>query len=452
MTALLIGVMLLPLGGALLLSALGCLRDSPLPSTRRFFLFVAGLVLLCALALPLCGEREVHLPLTWLPGTGDLSLHVGGVGVYALIATAGCAFLARLLTLVADPPAENRASALWVDVVWLVALAATNAAFLAGHFLGRYVVLEVAGLCVALLPLLQRRDAAASRFVYILLRIGDAGLLAAILALMQAGGTLTIAEALHAGESLDAPRLGWVVAGLLLAVWVKMGAWPFQDWLCAGDMAASSAAAWLYGLATPNLGLYLLYRVTPLLLLSMPLRLGAVVLGLIGVLLMAFRMASGRDPRALPVYANAALSGALLLLAAGGAQAWLGIWLWVGTPLRLAAWRLWRARIGSQPATLAEPDSERWLFRAAGALRWIENGIFERGLAIIVQGGLALAATLRRVVEQDGLEMVLRATVRGTRYVACQMQRLHTGRLRRNLAWIVLAWALAIVWLATRSW
>ncbi len=479
MAVLLIGVLVLPLGGALLLGARGFLSGLPLPSTRRFFLFVAGLVLLCALALLFYGEREVHLPLTWLPGTGDFSLHVGGVGVYALVATAGCAFLLRLLTPVPDPGAENRAPALWLDVVGLVALAATNAAFLAGHFLGRYVVLEVVGLCVALFPLLRRRDAAASRFVYIVLRVGDAGLLAAILMLMQVSGTLTIAEGLHVAESLDAPHLGWILAGFLLAVWVKLGAWPFQDWLRAGDLAESPAGAWLYGIATPNLGLYLLYRIAPLLALSAPLRLGVAGLGLIGVLLMAFRLATRRDTRELPVYVNAVLSGALLFLAAIGAQTGLGIWLWAGTLLRLAAWLLWRSQAGALASAMAMPDPDRFLSHTARVLHRVETGVLERGLAeiargvtafagmlyrgveqdgleallrVIARGSMALAATLLRVVEQDGLETLLRATARGTRYVACRVQRAHTGQLRVNLAWVVVAWAIAVLWLAARGW
>ncbi len=452
MAAALIGVLLGPLIGALGLAARGLFFRSAPSSTRRFFLFVAAVVCLCALTLPFYGDREVHLPLTWLPGSGDLSLHVGGVGVYALIATAGCAFLLRWFA--PDPGPENRVSSLWTDVVWLAAWAATNAAFLAGHFLGRYVVLEVVGLCVALLPLIQRRDGAAARFVYIVLRIGDAGFLAAILMLLQAGGTLTIAEALRVAESLDASRRGWIAAGFLLAAWVKLGAWPFQDWLKAGDLADSPAGVWLYGIAAPNLGLYLLYRIAPLLGLSEPARWGAVCLGAIGMLWMAFRLARRPDRSTFPVYVNAVLSGGLLLLAAGGAQAWLGVWLWAGTAARWAAWQLWRMRTGAAalpvPPVVLDPD--RWLDGTARSIRRVETGVFERGLAGIARGSMALAATLLRVVEQDGLETLVRATAHGTRRVARRMQRMHTGRLRVNLAWVAAAWALVVVWLALRSW
>ena len=138
----------------------------------------------------------------------------------------------------------------------LLALAATNVAFLIDHFLGRYVALEIMALCIALALLVEVRNSVGGRLArrsYLLLRLGDAGLLTAILVLMDASGTLNIATALEAGSTLDATRLGWVVAGFMLAVWVKLGGWPFHLWSQPGRRLALSSQAWLYATVMPNL-------------------------------------------------------------------------------------------------------------------------------------------------------------------------------------------------------
>ena len=105
-------------------------------------------------------------------------------------------------------------------------------------------------------------------------------MLAAILILAGAGGTLEIAPAIAAGEALPAAQLIWAVVGLLLAVWIKQGAWPLHFWMRAGRRLAPVSRIWLYGIVMPNLGMYLLYRVSPLLVALQPLR---VVLFWLGV-------------------------------------------------------------------------------------------------------------------------------------------------------------------------
>jgi hypothetical protein len=52
---------------------------------------------------------------------------------------------------------------------------------------------------------------------------------------------------------------------LARAAWVKLGGWPFHLWSRAGRGLSLASQAWLYATLVPNLGAYLLYRVTPLL-------------------------------------------------------------------------------------------------------------------------------------------------------------------------------------------
>jgi len=178
---------------------------------------------------------------------------------------------------------------------------------------------------------------------YLLLRLGDAGLLIAILILMVASGTLSIDPALEfalrAGEgvngALDAPRLSWVVIGFLLAVWVKLGGWPFHLWSQPGRRLPLALQACLYATVMPNLGAYLLYRVTPLLALAGPLQTAALWLGAGGAVLAALIALTQEDLRSALVYVGAAQGGLTLFVAASGAKAAVWLSLLVLTPLRL---------------------------------------------------------------------------------------------------------------------
>jgi hypothetical protein len=126
----------------------------------------------------------------------------------------GCLFLA------AHPALQRKAPDLppFSAALLLLMLSAANIAFLSKNFLGRYVALEVVGLGIALAPLLEVREGARlARWVYLLLRLGDVGLLLAILVLHRAAGTLDINAALSASLTLPPALLAWIVGGFVLA-------------------------------------------------------------------------------------------------------------------------------------------------------------------------------------------------------------------------------------------
>jgi hypothetical protein len=56
------------------------------------------------------------------------------------------------------------------------------------------------------------------------------------------------------------------------------------------------------------------------------------------------------------------------------------------------------------------------------------------------------------VLEQEGLEGLLRGTVRAVLAGGRRMQRWHTGRLRRNLSWVAACLVLAIAALMFYGW
>jgi hypothetical protein len=151
--------------------------------------------------------------------------------------------------------------------------------------------------------------------------------------------------------------------------------------------------------------------------------------------------------------------------------------------LSLATWRLQR-RSGQRPLVAVEPveeayDLEEGLARAAQVLRAVvEVGIAERIVGLVVRAvvsGARVAWTVEhkgleeitsrsaravvdgalvahRVVEREGLEGLLQRAVCIVVALSRVLQRWHTGRLRRNLLWVPIALALAVLTLVVYGW
>ena len=340
------GLILVPLlSGTALLGVL-LFRTEHRSDGQYMTLGITGLATVCAAALAFNGEQVVPFQLTWLPNAGPMTFSLGTTGLYAALATTAAAFLAllpyHLPSRESTRPVYHHAKVCAPSIpsygLLLLTLAAANTAFLSGHFLGRYVALEIAGVCVALVPLLTlARDAGPrlAKFVYRVLRVGDTGFLIAMLSQMNAAGTLDIGPALESSATLSATRLTWVIIGFVLAVWVKIGAWPFEGWQQVGEQFDLTSHAWIYATVMPNLGLYLLYRVTPLLALQPVLQTWVLWLGLGGMVLVTIAALLRSDLRSALVYLNAAQAGLALYLAAGGLYKLIITLMVVMTPLRL---------------------------------------------------------------------------------------------------------------------
>ena len=469
LAALLVGALALPLIGTLVLVGAGKRLGHGLQRARLATL-VAGIATLSLLGLLAYQDHELHLPV-WLPPAGPMSLHLGGLGGQAALATSTLLLLGMLVS----PPAGRTSRALL-----LTALSAANISFLAGDFLTRYVALEILGLGIALAPLAEglRNGMRKAKEIYLFLRLGDVGLLIAILVLMEASGTLVIADSLNAGARLSGAPLGWVVGGMLTAVWVKTGAWPFHRWQAAADGLSPLTGAWLYGVAMPNLGLYLLYRITPLLALN-PL-FGQLTLGLscIGILAITGQLLGGRFRSQLPVHVNAALGCVALGIAATGRQGVLAWLLLIATPLRLAVWLAMRgqpSRTEVAAGTIGQGSPEEWLLRLARAVNlFVEDRILQQGAVRLwraVMGTarvfyrmserdtvelwratMSTARVFYRVGERDGDTLLIRATAGSALSISAWLQRHHTGRLRRNLQWVVLGLIAIVTFVAAAGW
>lgn len=399
--------MLVLLGGLIGLPLLAgialCLwpRRSAPAATWGIVLFTFASAIACAIALLPYAGQDAGLRIHWLPRTGAIGLHLDATSLLAVLVTAGTGLLALL--------GEDRRQARMplMRAVELYALAAASAAFLADHFLGRYVALELVALAVPLALLARRSNQATAqqaRACYLLLRLGDAGLLTSIVILALHGGTLKITTALEAGRSLGATRLSWAVGGFILATWVKLGGWPFHLWSLPAGALGLPARGWLYAIVVPNLGAYLLYRVTPLLKLTGPWQEGVIWGGALGAAVAALLALERRGSRAAIPLALSAQGGLLLFLAAAGLKSSIWLALLVMAPLRLL---LFLAEDAEKPRKAKRFLALGGLALAAFGLlaaRWAREAGTSWGPIALVQAASALTGVwaLSHVPQREG--------------------------------------------------
>lgn len=486
MLLLVAGALALPLAGSLVVVIVSRLsparRSAPITGV-----VITGIAALCATGLLWMGHAEVPLPV-WIPDAGPMSLHIGGLGTQAAALTAAMLFISMLLSMLLTADRETPGTV----ALLLAGLAVANASFLAGHFLFRYLALEMVGLCIGLAPLLSSRGNGLqqAKGTYLLLRLGDVGLLGAILVLWHASGTLDIGPAIDAGTRLPPSTAAWTVGGLLLAVWVKAGLWPFHTWQATAHDLPPVTGAWLYGLVMPNLGLYLLYRTMPLLATAPWLRWGAVVAAVLGVAAIVIReLAQSRE---LPSSASlgSVLSAVGVLIAVFGRSGHVAVFLLIATPFRIVLWLaqgLWAdQRLAAQPTeasgvgTPSRRSGEGWIIAIARSIsrrvevpiaregvtrlwtlllafaRWlnvqVEQRIAQEGVNRLWRFLAGTAQAWHRAGEQRAVTDIVRGTARGARSVSQWLRTLHTGNLRVNLRWAVVAMGLVVSLLVVIGW
>jgi NADH-quinone oxidoreductase subunit L len=465
--ALILGMLGSPLCGVALIAIAG--RRLVPGQVHRVALAASGLVVLCALGMisfllvPTTPTALDLLSLEWLPGTGAMRLHVDVRALLILVSvTLGLIFALSVgrTRRDAEEADDSEGSDLLLVSLALVALTATQIAVLSTSFLSRYLALEVVGLCLGLAPLVAAQDGfrRAAR-VYLLLRVGDAGLLIAILMLMQLTGTLDITSALASAPVLALSQRLWITGAFVVAVWVKVGAWPMHIWLQIGERLPFVSRVWLFATSMPVLGLYLLYRVVPLLQTVSPLRevvLAAAAIATLVAAVLAIR--SLQRPQALMTYLWSTAAGVALCLAALGVQQ--AVWVSVlAMPLFVAVTaRDAGAALALPDVRLEEPvRAASTAYVAGGAaasgglaapVQWLYRVVELGTLNAMVTITMRTMGFLTRLVqrmEEGALDALVGIAVGGTRTIARRVQRWHTGRLRLNLLWVVVSLVVALL-------
>ena len=278
---------------------------------KSFFLVLLSAIILCLLYVSLVGPFTVRTRLVFLGEPLWLSFSQTPTVLF-LVTT-----LTLWLLLFAGQQQQEEFSRF--DAVLLAfSLAFGYAAFFSGQFLMRYISLEIVGLIAALSAL----DWASDQFpfgrfcvVFIFLRLGDLGLLISILLLRASSSTLNIDEMIKTAVELPADQQIWILAGVLVAVAIKLAVWPFSMWLPCAQGKKQRPAYWIPAILVPSLGMYLLYRFVPIVQARAVYQVSLVVLA-VGILIVAWisRRAKRDQPSRFLLISN--IIGAMLFFGA----------------------------------------------------------------------------------------------------------------------------------------
>lgn len=292
---------------------------------------------------------------------------------------------------------------------------AIGAALLMDDLLARVVALDLISLLVAalLLSSMPSPDRPAAIWHYVALCVGDMAFLLVALLLYALTGAMGISAAFGGVAALQAGQLALLVAAGLLAVWVKMGLAPFAGWLRASTRLPAPERALVLSVGPPLMAAYLLYRLQPA--LAALGSAGALTLWGGAAVMAALALAPARRHGAerSPIERGLALHSALAL--AASAAGLLTPYLLTFVPLRAALCLAMR-----EPAPAHD-----------GA--YLDMGVrLPRGLAALI------AAAARVELALNGLAGLLE---RAPQRIGALLQRAHTGKLRVNLLWALVALA-----------
>ena len=226
-----------------------------------------GLVTALATLLTLLAVRPdpVHV-YAWIPILGigfDLRVDALGAFIAAIAGTIG--FLVILYSLAYMRHAEEeRYSLSRYYALVLLFIGAMIGLGLSDSLLAFYIFWETVGLCSFALISYYHRDPKARRAglkAFAVTRVGDIGLLVALVAVWSAGGIVTFTGLEASG--LSQAVLGLAGIGFLLAAIGKSAQVPLHVWLPDAMEAPTTISALIHAATMVNAGVYVLARTFP---------------------------------------------------------------------------------------------------------------------------------------------------------------------------------------------
>jgi NADH-quinone oxidoreductase subunit L len=196
----------------------------------------------------------------------NLGIHVDGITVIMLIVVSFVSLMVQVYSL-AYMHGDSRYG--WFYAVLSFFAASMLALVLADNFLLLYFCWELVGLCSYLLigHYSHLRSAAeAAKKAFITTRIGDVGLLIAIILLYRATGTFNIQEIIRAAQAgqIRSEVLTASVVLLFLGAMGKSAQFPFHVWLPDAMEGPTPVSALIHAATMVVAGVYLVARTLPL--------------------------------------------------------------------------------------------------------------------------------------------------------------------------------------------
>jgi len=202
----------------------------------------------------------------WIPVLNiPFSLRIDALGAYVAVIAGVIGFLVLLYSLAYMRHAAQEGYSLrrYYALV-LLFIGAMIGLGLSDSLLAFYIFWETVGLCSFALISYYHRDPKARRAglkAFAVTRVGDIGLVVAIVAVWSAAGVLTFSGLLS--TALPAAILPVAAVGMLLAALGKSAQMPLHVWLPDAMEAPTTISALIHAATMVNAGVYLVARVFP---------------------------------------------------------------------------------------------------------------------------------------------------------------------------------------------
>jgi hypothetical protein len=297
---------------------------------RRFFYVLLAIHSVGLFSLLILGDHDFSTSLVFFNEVITFSITTIPTILF-LLCLAGLCLLAwqHRLPLAFFPA---RVHAIFISI----ALSSGCLAFYSGQFMMRYIALEVVGLLVALTAIVSFANLLPFGVIFLILRLGDLSMLAAILILYQPTRSLDINTMITQASQMPFNSQAWVLAGFLFAVIVKVALFPMGGWLQIARENKQFITIWISAILMPAMGYYLLLRIVPIFQYQSIYQ--TVTLALTIVLLLAIMLVSYL--RVIPftsfMLINAVLSAMAILLAAYLSPLLVALYLLAALSARIA--------------------------------------------------------------------------------------------------------------------
>ncbi len=255
-------MILIPFTGAILVPLISLFASRAVP----LFAVLVGLLssVFAFFILPSAGTTR-SLSFEWLPGLLKAGLNLDTLSIIPALIATWIGFLVLVYSLGYMKHEENLSRYYSLTLLFVGSMVGMA---LADNFLALFFFWEIMGVCSYLLIGFFYRDpkaAAAGVKAFLTTRIGDVGLLAAILTLYAFSGTFSIEPNLYIATKIAVPILGFISFGFIMGAVGKSAQLPLHVWLPDAMEAPTTISALIHAATMVNAGVYLLARVSPLL-------------------------------------------------------------------------------------------------------------------------------------------------------------------------------------------
>ena len=193
---------------------------------------------------------------------------------------------------------------------------------LADNLLVMFLGWEGVGLCSYLLIGFwyeERKNSAAASKAFIVNRVGDFAFLIAMFILVREIGSLDFGSILSGAEAISHGTVSWVVFLLFLGATGKSAQIPLFVWLPDAMAGPTPVSALIHAATMVTSGLYLLARLSPLVLMSPEVMIVIAVVGAVTAIVAATIALTQRDIKRVLAYSTVSQLGYMFMAAGVGA-------------------------------------------------------------------------------------------------------------------------------------